>query len=57
MSAPYDTFGIGTKVRSRKVGDRDAFEGIIVAVVEGQYIVRDAKGNEWMRTKHEIKAI
>lgn len=54
MSAPCDTFQVGTKVRSKKVGDRPAFDGVITGIMHGQYVVRDQAGDSWLRTKHEL---
>lgn len=58
-------FKLGDRVRSKKVGCRDAFEGVIVLVrpmVEGSnfpesYDVEDEDGQQWNRDATEIRAV
>lgn len=49
--------GVGVRVRSKQIGRRVAFSGVIVAQVVGGWNVRDAEGNLWLRQSNELQRI
>ena len=49
-------FAVGDRVFSKKVGNREAFEGEIVEQVVGGFNVRDDAGNLWLRNSRELSS-
>ncbi len=48
---------VGDRVRSKAVGSRESFNGVIVEIHTGYYHVRDSDGRVWHRKYAELSRI
>lgn len=52
-----DMIPIGTRVHSKRIGQKAEFDGVITAHFGGRYFVADENGDGWDRNRSEISII
>jgi hypothetical protein len=50
-------FKKGDWVRSARVGSKGPFNAEIIDISQGEYILRDADRNRWLRKESEVSSI
>jgi hypothetical protein len=50
-------FKKGDWVRSARVGSKGPFNAEIIAISQGEYILRDADRNRWLRKESELSLL
>lgn len=50
-------FPVGSRVFSKKVGEREAFEGVVTEHFGSSYHVADKNGKGWLRESNELHLI
>ena len=51
------SYAVGDCVRSQRIGRRGVFDGEIVGVMQGHFIVRDDLGRNWLRLPDEMSPL